>query len=154
MPSNHTLKSRTFDFAVAAFKATRNAGPDGAARIIRNQLIRSSASAAANYRAACRGRSCPEFVAKLGLALEEADESLFWLEFIVATRVLEPTKELQTLRTEANEVVAIFATSLKTARANLAKEREALLTFRPQLVSVASLSFAGAIRSSTNVFHS
>ena len=72
----------------------------------------------------------------------------------IATRVLEPTKELQTLRTEANEVVAIFATSLKTARANLAKEREALLTFRPQLVSVASLSFAGAIRSSTNVFHS
>ena len=92
MPTNHFLQSRTFDFAVAVFKAVKDAGRYEAGRIVRNQLIRSSASAAANYRAACRGRSRPEFVAKLGLALEEADESLFWLEFIVATRVLEPPK--------------------------------------------------------------
>ena len=124
MPTNHTLQSRTFDFAVAVFKSIKDSGRYGAARIVRNQLIRSSASAASNYRAACRGRSRPEFVAKLGVTLEEADESLFWLEFIVATRVLEPTRELQKLRTEANELVAILATSLKTARTNLAKERE------------------------------
>jgi four helix bundle protein len=124
MTFNHNLRSRTFEFAVAVFTAARVARGDSAARIIRNQLIRASASAAANYRAACRGRSRPEFIAKLGVALEEADESLFWLEFIVATRVLEPTTELQKLRTEANELVAVFATSLRTARANLAKERE------------------------------
>ena len=124
MPTNQPIQSRTFDFAVAVFKSVKDAGRYGAGRIVRNQLIRSSASAAANYRAACRGRSRPEFVAKLGVALEEADESLFWLEFIVATRVLEPTKELQKLRTEANELVAILATSLKTARANLARKRE------------------------------
>lgn len=123
MPTNHTLQSRTFDFAVAVFKSIQGASCDDAGRIIRNQLIRSSASAAANYRGACRGRSRPEFIAKLGVALEEADESLFWLEFIVATRVFDPTTELQSLRTEANELVAILATSQKNARANLAKER-------------------------------
>ena len=69
---------------------------------------------AANYRAACRVRSKPEFVAKLGVVEEEADESAFWLELIMETNLLSATK-VEPLLSEASEIVAIMASSKKTA---------------------------------------
>lgn len=86
--------------------------------------MRCAASAAANHRSAGRGRSHAEFTAKLGLALEECDESFFWLEHLRACRMLED-RELVPLLKEARELVAILTTSYQTA-----KKREAQV--RPQ----------------------
>ncbi len=89
-------------------------------RAIANQLMRSGTSAAANYRAACRARSKPEFVAKLGTVEEEADESAFWLELIIEGGLLRQSKVEPLLR-EAKELVAIVASSKKTASRSLSQ---------------------------------
>ena len=81
---------------------------------------------AANYRAACRARSKPEFVAKLGLVEEEADETAFWLELIIETELLRAAK-VKSLLTEANEIVAIMASSKKTAvKSQIANRKSAI----------------------------
>ncbi len=85
--------------------------------LIRKQLFRSGTSVGANYRAACRGRSKADFVAKLGIALEEADESLYWLEILAETQIVKRELVAPVLK-EANELVAIFVASLNTARSN------------------------------------
>ena len=84
-------------------------------RLIGNQLFRSGTSVGANYRAACRARSKAEFIAKLGIVLEEADESLYWLEILAETEIVKADL-LAPLMKEADELVAIFVTSLKTAK--------------------------------------
>jgi len=81
-------------------------------RAIRGQLVRSGTSVGANYRAACRGRSKAEFVAKLGTVEEEADESAFWMEVIIEGGLL---KQVQSLLDEANELVKIMARSRLSA---------------------------------------
>lgn len=79
------------------------------------QIIRASASVAANYRASQRGKSRPDFANKVAIVLEEADESLFWLEYIERGGYLAP-KRLELLRGEADDLVRIFATMLASAR--------------------------------------
>jgi len=86
------------------------------ARIIGKQLLRCGTSVAANYRAVCRARSPAEFLAKIGVVVEEADETVFWLEFLIETGLVT-AKRLQPLLDEANEILAIVAASQKTARA-------------------------------------
>jgi len=88
-----------------------------AGRTIGNQLIRSGTSVAANYRAACRGRSKAEFVAKLGTVEEEADESCLWLELTIESGLMEE-KMVAGLLKEANEITAIMAASKISARNN------------------------------------
>lgn len=83
--------------------------------LIRRQLFRSGTSVGANYRAACRGRSKADFIAKLGVVLEEADESLFWLEILTEAGIVKRETAAPLLK-EANELVAIFVASLNTAR--------------------------------------
>jgi len=78
------------------------------------QLIRSGTSVAANYRAACLARSKAEFIAKLGVVEEEADESAFWLELIIDTALLSAAR-VRPLLIEAGEIVAMMASSKKTA---------------------------------------
>ena len=81
---------------------------------------------AANYRAACRARSKPEFVAKLGVVEEEADESAFWLELIIETDLLSAAK-VKPLLVEASEIVAIMASSKKTAaKSQIANRKSAI----------------------------
>jgi four helix bundle protein len=87
-----------------------------AGRILGKQLLRSGTSVAANYRAVCRARSRDEFIAKLGLVIEEADETAFWLEFLADTGMVAK-RRLESLLAEANELVAIFVASRKTAKA-------------------------------------
>ncbi len=87
------------------------------ARAIASQLARSGTSVAANYRGARRGRSKAEFCSKLGVALEEADESHFWLTLISEGGYL-PATTIQELIREADELTAMLAASLKTARRN------------------------------------
>ena len=82
-----------------------------------HQLLRCATSVAANYRAAGRARSRAEFISKMGTVVEEADESVFWLEMLVDTEVVRREK-IEPLLREGNELLAIFAASQRTARAN------------------------------------
>lgn len=86
-------------------------------RAVDSQLVRSGMSVAANYRAACRGRSHAEFISKIGIAEEEADETVLWLELIVEDKLL-PEKKIAPLRKEANELTAIMAASYISASRN------------------------------------
>jgi four helix bundle protein len=109
------LKARTRDFALRVLRLYRSLPHTEEARILGRQLLRSGTSIGANYRAACRGRSRAEFAAKLGLVLEEADETVFWLELIQEAEIFSREK-VQALTTEANELVAIFVSSLRTTK--------------------------------------
>lgn len=109
------LLKRTKAFALRIIKLV-NALPNNlAGRTIGGQLIRSGTSVSSNYRAACRGRSKAEFVAKLGIVEEEADESAHWLELIIEAELMEE-RLVRDLLLEANEITAIMAASKKTAR--------------------------------------
>lgn len=87
---------------------------------VAGQVFRAGTAVASNYRSACRARSKPDFIAKLGIVIEEADETDFWLEFAVTGNLLKPGVE-QRLRVEANELVAIFTQAQKTAKASLGR---------------------------------
>jgi four helix bundle protein len=109
------LKQRTKDFALRIIKLVNALPNTPLGRIVKNQLIRCGTSVGANYRAACRGRSKLEFIAKLGIVIEEADESAFWLEIIIETRLLKE-ELVKPLLQETNEVIAIMVASQKPAR--------------------------------------
>ncbi len=109
------LKQRTKEFAKRIIRLCRHLPKTEEGALIRRQVFRSGTSVGANYRAACRGRSKPDFIAKLGIVLEEADESLYWLELIVETEIMKP-ELVAPLMEEANQLVAIFVSSLHTAR--------------------------------------
>ena len=108
------LLQRTKQFALRIFKLVGVLPQTIQGRAVAAQLIRSGTSVAANYRAACRARCKPEFIAKLGVVEEEADESAFWLELIIETDLLSDAK-VRALLVEAGEIVAITASSKKTA---------------------------------------
>lgn len=108
------LKQRTKKFALRVMKLVAALPDDKVGRAIGNQLIRSGTSVGANYRAACRGRSRAEFTAKLGVVVEEADESGYWLELVIEGELLTP-KLVQSLLAEAGELTAIMVASRKTA---------------------------------------
>lgn len=112
------MKRRTKEFAKSVMKLCHLLELHH--RLIANQLFRSATSVGANYRAACRARSKAEFIAKLGTVLEEADESLYWLELIAETDAHDFVNkaELARLTREANELVAIFVSSLNTAKSH------------------------------------
>jgi four helix bundle protein len=109
------MKLRTKSFALRVVRLCRALPRTQEARILGGQILRSSTSVAANYRAACRSRSRAEFVAKLGIVLEEADETAFWLELIQEVGLFTEDK-LQSLCAEAGELVAIFVSSIRTAK--------------------------------------
>jgi four helix bundle protein len=109
------LKDRTKRFALMVIRLCRIVQPSQEGRIITRQLLRSATSVAANYRAVCRSRSRADFVSKLGIVLEEADESLFWLELLLDSGVVQ-SDQIRTLLREANELVSIFVASLRTVK--------------------------------------
>jgi len=111
------LKMRTKQFAVDVLHLSSELRPDSLGWLLRGQLIRAGTGVGANYRSACRGKSRSDFIAKMTTAEEEADETSYWLELLVACEAL-PTERLHPLLQEANELTAIFVTSIKTARAN------------------------------------
>ena len=111
------LQGRTKQFALRVFKLVDALPRTPAGRAVANQLVRSATSVGANYRAACRARSRAEFAAKLGTVLEEADESLYWLELIREGKLIAESK-LSLLLTEAGELTAILAAGRKSAAAN------------------------------------
>jgi len=126
MGKERDLKKRTMDFALAVGDFCESFPNTMKGRHVAGQLFRAGTAVAANYRAACRAKSKPDFIAKLGTVIEEADESDFWLEFAAAAKLLKPQTE-RALRIEAGELVAIFTRSQKTARASLAATGAAIV---------------------------
>jgi len=111
------LQERTKQFGLRAVRLVDSLPRRKSATVIGNQLLRSATSVGANYRAACQGRSRTDFIAKLSIALEEADESLYWLDMLKDAGLV-PAPKIASLIDEANQLVAILTTSQKTARAN------------------------------------
>ena len=114
MSQPEQLRERTKQFVLRIIRLFRGLPRSDEARILGKQLLRSGTSVAANYRAVCRARSKAEFMAKLGIVIEEADETVFWLELLVDAGIV-PNARMQGLLTEANELVAIFVASRRTA---------------------------------------
>jgi four helix bundle protein len=116
------LKKRTKQFALRILKLVAALPRTIAGRTIGGQLARSGTSVAANYRAACCARSRAEFISRLGVVEEEADESALWLELLIEGELMK--KELvETLWTEADEIVAIMTSSRKSAGQSLVADQ-------------------------------
>lgn len=109
------LKLRTKQFALRVIKLTDALPRSRPAEVIGRQLLRSATSVGANYRAACRARSKADFISKIGITEEEADESLYWLEMIVEAGLLPKTR-VNALMQEADELVAIFVSTGHSAK--------------------------------------
>ena len=114
MPERSDLLSRVHEFAVAAFKLLERFSNASAGRPAAEQFYRSASSTEANYRAAKRGRSTAEFIAKLGVVVEEIDEAVGWLEHMRDTKIADDPD----LLSEAMQLRRIFGRSLGTARRN------------------------------------
>jgi len=119
---SETLKRRLKQFALDVMALAETLPRDEAQRYLVSQLIRSSNATAANYRAACRGRSKREFVARIGVAAEEADESAHWLDMLTA-RSQGGVAELRKLLIEAHELEAILSASYGTSKRRLALQK-------------------------------
>ena len=113
------LKNRTKLFAVKVFKFVNTLESGKAVDIISYQLLKASSSVAANYRAACRGKSSADFLNKLKIVDEEADESLFWLEFINELEINCNKIDLPFLIKESNELVSIFSAAIRTIKSKI-----------------------------------
>jgi four helix bundle protein len=107
------FKLRTKKFVVDNIKLFKILPKTEEAKIIGRQLLRSSSSVGANYRAACRARSKAEFHSKLSIVVEEADESVFWMEILIEAEILK-TEQIQILMNEANEILKVVAKARKT----------------------------------------
>ena len=116
------LKKRTKQFALRILKLVAALPNTVEGRAIAGQLVRAGTSVAANYRAACRGRSKAEFIAKLGTVEEEADESAFWMELIIEGGLL-PSHKVESLLAEAVELRKIMAKSRISASRTLKQSR-------------------------------
>jgi four helix bundle protein len=115
--SEADLKKRTKAFALRTLKLVDVPPKTTAGRALASQVVRSGTSIAANYRAACRAKSTADFIAKMGIVEEEADETLFWLELLEESELVTAAK-LTAIKQEANELIAITVASIKTARRN------------------------------------
>jgi len=113
--TSEQLRDRTKVFALRVIRLFRSLPDSRDAQIIGTQLLRSGTSVGANYRAVCRSRSKAEFIARLGIVIEEADESAYWLELLADTKVIKEEK-LDNLLGEARELTAIFNAARNTMR--------------------------------------
>ncbi|MHC4986552.1 MAG: four helix bundle protein [Planctomycetota bacterium] len=109
------LEVRTREFARRVIRVCQALPKGAVADVLGRQLLRSGTSVGANYRAACRGRSRAEFVAKMGIVEEELDESLYWMGLICDEKLVNP-RRLNPLMAEADELLAMTVASIKTAR--------------------------------------
>ncbi len=109
------FQKRTFDYALRIVRLVEALPKSETSTILGKQLLRSGTSVGANSRSARRARSRAEFISKLGIVEEEADESLFWIELLTAAGKL-PAKKVEGLLKETDEILAITVSSIKTAR--------------------------------------
>lgn len=109
------MKRRTKRFALSVIQMVESLPRGRTAEVLGRQLLRAGTSVGANYRAACRAKSTADFISKLGTVEEEADESLYWMELLVEGGFAQEDP-LKGLMTEANEIVAIVVSSIKSTR--------------------------------------
>ena len=109
------LRARTKKFALRIIRLFRRLPRSPDAQVLGKQLLRSGTSIGANYRAAGLARSKAEFISKIAIVVEETDETVFWLECLIESGII-PEALLRDLLVEANELLAIFAASLRTSR--------------------------------------
>ena len=115
--ANENLKFRTKEFALRIIRMVGNLPKSNESNIIGNQILRSASSVAANYRACCLAKSKRDFINKLKIVEEEADETIFWLEMIDELGYFH-SKKIEPIKIEANELFSIVVASIKTARNN------------------------------------
>lgn len=118
---HEALRARTKAFALRVIRLHRALPRTEEARVLGRQLLRAGTSVAANYRAAGRARSRAEFASKIGIVIEEADETILWLELLAEADIVSLAK-LQPLLSEADELTAIFTASRHTALKNLPRK--------------------------------
>jgi four helix bundle protein len=116
------LKKRTRRFALDIIQLCNTLPNTTAANVLANQLLRSGTSVGANYRSACRARSDADFISKIGITLEEADESVYWLELLQDAGIKADAQVTQAIK-EGNELTAIFVASSNTARNRVAQKQ-------------------------------
>ena len=109
------MKARTRAFALRIIRLAESLPNTPTANVIRNQILRCGLSVGANYRAACRARSKADFVAKMGIVEEECDETMYWMELLIDAAIVK-RDQVAALIKEADEIVSITVSSLKTAR--------------------------------------
>ena len=108
------LRDRTKEFAIQVIRFYSNLPKTTETQVMGKQVLRSGTSVGANYREACRARSNPEFIAKLGDCLKELDESSYWFELLGETGTT--SRNLESLQKECNELLAIFTTIVKKCK--------------------------------------
>src|SRR5674476_520405 len=114
--NNKELQIRTKKFALEIIRFVELLPNNRVGWTFTDQIIRSSTSVVANYRAVCRSKSDRDFINKIGTVIEEADETLFWLEMIEESEILKQESKILNLKQEANELTAIFVSSIKTIK--------------------------------------
>jgi four helix bundle protein len=114
-PAPRDLRLRTKEFALRVIRMVQALPRNRVATAIGGQVLRSGTSVGANYRSACRARSQAEFISRMHIVLEEADESHYWMELLVASHLV-PERRLSALMKETEELVAIAVASINTAR--------------------------------------
>ena len=120
--TTNDLKLRTKNFSILILNLVEKLPNSIAGKTIGNQIIRSGTSVGANYRAVCRARSDREFISKMNIVLEEADETMFWLELIIDRKWFDENEVLNLLD-EGNQLTAIFVSSLKTVNARISNSK-------------------------------
>jgi four helix bundle protein len=109
------FKNRTKQLAIRTIKVVESLPKTTTAQVIGKQVLRSSTSVGANYRAACRAKSTPDMLYKLAIVEEEADETSYWLELLVEAKII-PEVRLKNLMSEVDEITAMIVSSIKTLR--------------------------------------
>ncbi|MCX5885830.1 MAG: four helix bundle protein [Proteobacteria bacterium] len=117
MKINNSLRERTKSFALRIINLVEALPKGRIAEVIGRQLLRSGTSVGANYRAACRAKSPADFIAKMGIVEEETDETVYWLELLVKSGLIQE-RDIRDLIDEANQLLAITVSSIKTAKRN------------------------------------
>ncbi len=127
--SPEDLRRRTKEFALRIINLFRALPKTEEARVLGRQVLRSGTAVAANYRSACRARSRADFISKVGITVEEADETAFWLELIVDAGIIKRPK-LESLLAEVNELVRIFQASRTTAQSQITNRKSPMSSVR------------------------
>ena len=109
------MKMRTKQFALRVIRLVESLPNGKATNVIGNQLLRSGTSVGANYRASCRAKSTADFVHKLSIVEEEADESIYWMELLIEGEIIKE-KLLENLMNEADQILSIIVSSIKTIK--------------------------------------
>jgi four helix bundle protein len=109
------FKKRTKAFALRIIRLAESLPDTPTARVMRNQMLRYGPAVGANYRAACRAKSKPDFISKMGTVEEEADETVYWMELLIDAEIVKRSL-ISDLLKEADEILSIVVTSIKTAR--------------------------------------